>query len=109
MAQRTANAVNYTQSAFVNPQTATDTLVVAAVTNSKIRVHSVSVVTTIANNVLFKSNTTAISSTAPIAANGGYILPFSPEGWFTTAIGEALNFTTSAATACGCHVVYSME
>ena len=109
MPTRSMNAVNFTRTAFVNPTTATDTAVVAAVTNSRIRVHAVSVVTTIANNVLFKSATTAISATAPLAANGGYILPYSPEGWFTTAVGEALNFTTSAATACGCTVVYSVE
>lgn len=99
----------YTKTAFVNPSTATDTEVVAAVTGSKIRVHAVSVVTTLANNVLFKSSTTAICATAPLAANGGYILPYSEEGWFVTTVSEALNFTTSAATACGCTVVYSLE
>lgn len=89
-----------------NPSTATDTSLVAAATGAKYRVLSVAIVTTAANNVLFKSATTAISATWPLGANGGLVLPFNEHGWFETASGEALVFTTSAATACGVQVQY---
>lgn len=89
-----------------NPSTATDTQLVAGATGAKYRVLSVAIVTTLANNVLFKSATTAISATFPLGANGGVVLPFNEHGWFETASGQALNFTTSAATACGVQVQY---
>lgn len=89
-----------------NPSTATDTQLVAGATDAKYRVLSVAIVTTLANNVLFKSATTAISATFPLGANGGVVLPFNEHGWFETASGQALNFTTSAATACGVQVQY---
>ena len=89
-----------------NPSTATDTELVAASAGAKYRVLSVAVVTTLANNVLFKSASSAISATFPLGANGGIVLPFNEHGWFETSAGEALNFTTSAATACGVQVQY---
>lgn len=99
-----------TQTAFVNPSTATDTATVAAQgSNARIVVHAVAVVSAGANTVKFKSATTVISGDMALAANGGFVLPYNPEGWFRTAANEALNFTTSAAVACGCTVVYSVE
>lgn len=94
---------------FINPSTITSTEVVAAEANRSYRVHSVSVVTTLANTVNFRSATTAISSNMPLAANGGFVLPNSEEGWFVTASGEGLFFNQTAATATGVTVVYSVE
>lgn len=109
MATRSVNDKLVTKTAVVNPSTATDTAVVAAISGKVIKVHAVTIVTTLANSVSFKSATTAISAVSPLAANGGMVLPFNENGWFKTVAGEALNFTTTAATACGCTVVYSEE
>lgn len=98
-----------TKTAYVNPSTATDTEVVAAITGKVIRVHAVASVAAGANNVYFKSATTAICGTMALAANGGFILPYNEAGWFATAASAALNFTTSAAVATGLTVVYSEE
>jgi len=92
--------------AFVNPSTATDTQIAAAVAGTKYRVLGFAVVPTLANSITFKSNTTAISATWPVGANGLFTLPGNEHGWFETAVGEALNVTTSAATATGVQVQY---
>lgn len=92
--------------AFANPSTATTTTLVAAVANKKYRVLSAVVVTTLANNVNFESGTTDISAIFPLGANGGLVLDFNEHGWFETAAGEALAFTTSAAVAAGVQVQY---
>jgi len=110
MSIHSINDRRHYQTAFVNPSTATDTAVVAAAgTNATIRVHAVAVVAAGANSVYFKSASTAICGTMALAANGGFVLPYNPEGWFVTAANEALNLTTSAAVATGCTVVYSVE
>ena len=103
---RTSPLVSPHVNVAANPSTATDTELVAAATNAKYRVLSVAIVTTLANNVLFKSGTSAISATFPLGANGGIVLPFNEHGWFETTAGQSLNFTTSAATACGVQVQY---
>jgi len=107
----TRNKSDYlvTKTAFVNPSTATDTAVVAAITGKSIRVHAVATVAGGANNLLFKSGTTALCGTMALAANGGFVLPYNEAGWFVTAASEALNLTTSAAVATGATVVYSEE
>lgn len=107
---RSGNDRYFTKTAFVNPSTATDTSVVAAGgAGVKYRVHAVAVVAAGANNVYFKSGSTAICGTMALAANGGFVLPYNPEGWFVTNANEALKFTTSAIVATGATVVYSTE
>lgn len=106
---RSINDTLNTKTAFVNPSTATDTAVVAAITGKGIRVHAVALLAGGANNVLFKSATTALCGTFALAANGGFVLPYNEAGWFVTTAGEALNLTTSAAVATGCTVIYSQE
>ncbi len=91
---------------FVNPSASGDNQIVAGVTNAKYRVLSVAVVTTLANNVKFRSATTDVSATFPLAANGGFVLPFNEHGWFETASGEALQVNLSVATATGVQIQY---
>lgn len=110
MPTRNINDIYFTKTAFANPSTATDTTVVSAGGSGvKYRVHAVATVAAGANNVYFKSGTTAICGTMALAANGGFVLPYNPEGWFVTAANEALVFTTSAIVATGVTVVYSVE
>lgn len=89
-----------------NPAAAGDNSLVAAVAGARYRVLEVAVVTTAANNVKFRSNTTDISATFPLAANGGIVLPFNEHGHFETALGEALQINMSAATATGVQIQY---
>ncbi len=107
---KSVNDKNFTQTAYANPSTATDTAIVAAQgTGRVIKVHAVFTVAAGANSVYFKSGASAITGTSALAANGGLVLPFNPEGWFKTNANEALNFTTSAAVATGVTVIYSVE
>lgn len=103
---RSAPAYTAVKRVSINPSTATTTQLVAAVAGKKYRVLSAIVVTTLANNINFESGTTDISAIFPLGANGGLVLDFNEHGWFETVAGEALQFTTSAATACGCSVQY---
>jgi hypothetical protein len=98
--------------AFANVAAAqTDSNVVTAVANKKIRVLQTHVVTgATATNITFNSKPagagTAISSLAANAANGGSVRPFSPIGWFETVAGEGLTVTTGAGSTTGIEVVY---
>ena len=92
--------------AFINPAATGNTAAVAAVAGKRILVCGVAAVTTLANTVKFQSATTDICSGKPLAANGGYVLPYNPYGWFKTAIGEALNANLSVATATGIGIAY---
>ena len=87
--------------------TNTGTLV-AAVANKRIRVYAAVMVAGSAVDVKFRSNTTDISATFPLAANGGCVLPEAKAGWFQTAVGEALNLNMSAATTVGVQLIYEL-
>lgn len=85
-----------------------NTAVVAAQTSNKIRVHSVLVVSTLANSVKFQSATTDKTALFPVGATGGFVLPYNPAGWFETELNEALNINMSVATSTGVQVTYSL-
>jgi hypothetical protein len=87
--------------------TAASGALVAAVTGMRIRVHGFAVIAAGVVSVNLESGTTDISGVFPLAANGGFVLPFSEVGWADTAPGEALNVTISAAVSCGMQVIYS--
>lgn len=90
-------------------QTATNsgaTAVVAAEAGRRIRVLGMIVVSTTANSIKLQSDTTDITGLFPLAANGGFTLPFNEHGWCETASGEALNINMSAATSTGLQIVY---
>lgn len=82
------------------------TELVAAEAGRRIRVLGLISVTTAANSIKFQSATTDITALFPLAANGGFTLPFTEHGWCETAVGEALNINLSAATSTGTQVVY---
>lgn len=94
--------------AKVTPSSTGNTQVVAAYGTSKIRVLSVAIVATLANSVKFQSGTTDITATFPFGANGGFVLPFNPVGWFETAEGEALNVNLSVATSTAVQITYEI-
>lgn len=89
-----------------NPSTIGNTTIAAAEAGARFRVLAAAIIATTANNVKFQSNTSDISATFALGANGGLVLPFNEHGWFETALGEALNINLSAATAVGAQIHY---
>lgn len=75
------------------------TQLVAAVGGKKLRVVSLFVVAAAAVTVKFQSHTTPTDLTGamPSGANGGFVLPFNPLGWFESLIGEALDVNLGGA------------
>jgi hypothetical protein len=86
----------------------TNSTVVAAITNRRIRVIALAMVAggTATTAVFNSGSTAAISPTFANAANGGAVLPLNDRGWFTTNAGEALTVTTGAGSATGILVTY---
>lgn len=84
------------------------TTIVAAVTSKKIRVIAMQLVANAAVNVKWQSHVTPTDKTglAYLAANGGYVLPYNPVGWFETIAGEALDINLSGAVAVGGSLTY---
>lgn len=82
--------------------------IVAAVNPKKIRVLAVNLVANAAVNAKWQSGAggTDLTGLAYCGANGGYILPFNPVGWFETASNTLLNLNLSGAVAVGGSIVY---
>lgn len=104
---RTSPLVSPHVNLAVNPASAGDSVLVAAVSNRKIRVLALALVSSAANTVTFKSSVAgAISGAFSFAANGGMVLPFNEHGWFETVAGEGLLVGLSAASAVGLQIQY---
>lgn len=92
----------------------TDSVLVAAVANMKIRVHAFMINQgDAANAVTFNTKPagagTAISPALKYSINGGTTSTEAPSGWFETNRGEGLTVTTGAtASNTGIMVVYSV-
>lgn len=84
------------------------TTIVSAVSSKKLRVLALNLIANAAVNVKWQSHVTPTDKTglAYLGANGGYILPFNPVGWFETVSGEALDINLSGAVAVGGHLTY---
>lgn len=88
--------------AAIAAATSGNNTLLAAVTSKKIRVLSLFLVAGAAGNIYFTSATggTVIfggsTNKIQLAANGGFVLPFSPVGWFETVAGELLAMNASS-------------
>ena len=88
--------------AAIAAATSGNNTLLAAVTGKKIRVLSIAIVAGAAGNIYFESAAggTVIfgGSTNKIclAANGGFVLPHNPAGWFETAAAALLNMNASS-------------
>jgi hypothetical protein len=82
--------------------------VIPLVAAKKIRVLAMQLVAAAAVNVKWQSHVlpTDLTGLAYFAANGGYVLPFNPVGWFQTIAGEALDINLSASVAVGGSITY---
>lgn len=90
----------------------TDSVVITGVSSKKLRVlAAVAVAGATATDLTFRSKPAgagaAISPLFANAANGGFVLPFNPVGWFETVAGEALVVNTGAGSSIGLLVKYA--
>jgi PIN domain nuclease of toxin-antitoxin system len=98
--------------ALVSVSSATTTEVVPAQPGKKIRVWQFELQNKHATtdmDVTFKSATTAIDAAFTVYAKGNYGRSASDVAYFTTASGEALNITTSAAGTLVGRVGYTID
>lgn len=92
----------------------TDSSLVAAVTGSKIRVLAavINQGDTTPSAVTFNSKPGGAGSAKypalKAAANGGFVLPYNPVGWFETNVDEGLSVTTGAGSTTAVSVVYEL-
>jgi hypothetical protein len=87
--------------AVIDHATSGDNEIVAAVALKKIRVLSAFMISAGTVNARFESAAggTAKTGQMNLIANSGFVLPFSPIGWFETVAGEALNLELSGAVS----------
>lgn len=89
----------------------TDANVISAISNKCIRVVQLAMVCGgTATNITFNSkgtgSGTAISCLFANGTNGGAVLGYNPDGWFTTNNGEGLTVTTGAGSTTGIQIGY---
>lgn len=87
-----------------------NTLVAAAGASNKIRVHQLFLVSAGTVNVRFESGAggTALTGQMNLVANTGFVLPFSPIGWFETAADTLLNLELSGAVSVDGSLAYTV-
>lgn len=71
--------------------------IVAAVADRRIRVTQVFFVVDSAVTVQARSAANNLTGAMSFAANGGIVLPYNEQGWFTTNRGEAFNLNLGGA------------
>jgi hypothetical protein len=98
---RTSGTAATPKFAIIDAATSGDNTIVAAVNPKKIRVLSLFLVASAAVTARFESGAggTALTGQMQLAANGGFVLPFNPLGWFETASNTLLNLELSGATS----------
>ena len=94
--------------AVIDDASSGDNEIVAAVTGKKVRVLALFLVASGAVTARFESGSggTALTGQMSLAANGGFVLPFNPVGWFETASATLLNLELSGATSVDGSLVY---
>lgn len=88
--------------ATIDAASAGDNTLVSAVVGKKVRVTSLFVVNghTSTQTVRFESGAggTALTGQMILGANGGFVLPYNPNGWFETGVNTLLNLELAGAT-----------
>lgn len=87
-----------------------NTIVASAGSGNIILVHQVFMVAAGTVTVRFESGAsgTALTGQMNLASNGGFVLPFSPVGWFKTAANTLLNLELSTATSVDGVIAYTV-
>jgi hypothetical protein len=101
-----ASSIKY---AVIDDESSGDNTIVAAVSGKKIRVHQVFINVAADVSIRWESDSSGTSLTGQnqIKAGSGYILPYSPIGWFETISGELLNLELSGAVSCDGVLAYT--
>ena len=96
--------------AAISGATSGNNTLVAADATKKIRVFALSIVAVTAVDVRFESAAggTALTGVMSFAANGGYVLPYNPLGWFETVANELLNMELGAAVQVSGSITYGL-
>lgn len=84
------------------------TAVVAADGTRKIRALGYTLAASGAVNAKFQGGSNDKTGLLYLGANDSICVPFSPIGWFETAVNEALNLNLSGAVAVGGHLAYAL-
>ncbi len=85
-------------SASVSFSASGDNTIVSAVAAQVIKVYRIMFTVTGAVNITFKNGSTALSGAMPFAANGGIVLDFSGEPWWTCSTNTAFIINLSTGT-----------
>ena len=95
--------------ATITASTSGATTIVSGVDGKKILVLGISLISNSTVNVKFQSHTapTDLTGLYYLAANTGFVMGYSPVGWFQTLAGEALDINLSGNIAVGGVVVYT--
>lgn len=94
--------------AVIDAASSGDNTIIPAVASKNIRVLSCGLVASADVTVRFEDGAggTALTGQMQLAANGGFVLPFNPVGWFETSDNTLLNLELSAATSVGGCIQY---
>lgn len=95
--------------AIIDAATSGDNTILSAVVGKKIRVLSLFVIAAAAVTARFESGAsgTALTGQMNLAANGGFVLPYNPLGWFETASNTLLNLELSGAISVDGSLTYA--
>lgn len=96
--------------AAIDAASSGDNSIVAAVPGAKIRVLAVFLMAASAVAVRFESGAggTALTGQMNVAANGGFVMPYNPAGWFETAVAAALNLELGGNVSVDGCIVYKL-
>ena len=103
--------IGHITSATLSAADSGDNEVVAAVAGKEIVVHQLLMISSGTVNIRFESGAggTELVGLMELTAQVGFVLPFSPVGWFRTAAGVLLNLELSAAVSVGGTLAYSEQ
>ena len=89
----------------------TDAVLVAAVPGSSIKVLGVAAQAASATTLIFNSKPAGAGVAISATFTGGVVLPETEngDGWFETAIGEALTCTTGVGVATGIQLIFALR
>lgn len=87
--------------------TATGSTVITAVTSVLHRVYRIAFTVSSSTLVQVRAGSTSLTGWMPLGANGGMVLDFDGEPWFTTGTNEALSLDTTNSTGVAGRIYYT--
>lgn len=106
---RTPTGTAFLTQIGVNQTTSGDLTIIPAVVGKTIRVYRVFLMSSVAGSITPKDGATAFCGPLPFSANGGLIMDFDGEPWFTCTPGNAFVINMSAAGQLSGRVGYTVS